>query len=1200
MVSTGEERDLPVSTDEGTRFKTARFAVNLNLPPADASLLEDAQKAIRSEHRDSARWKRLCCRKVTKSPDAEAGTVFELQVGHAVELDWTWEGAVAFRPLSLTRFEGDSGDPDIDDSVVWAGELLEVDEASGRIFVATTDPKHPPRRGSFYVKPFEYLAVLNAVFNEPAFSLVRNRLPSRLAAAQGGVHPDACGVAAAGLDHLKHWWRKSWSILWGPPGTGKTYTTGQQVAGVLEDDPTERILVVSTTNRATDAAAVSVGRAALPRNVGLREGRLLRIGKGASLKRFEEEHLGDMLRGTETEYLAKIEELNKRLSQTIELEQKALIRKEIKAVREVMHDASKRSFLDEQMRVVISIAFKATTTLACDEVKDLLEQGHCPFTTIIIDEAGLLSRPAIAALSLLASRRVVLVGDSKQLAPISRISRILEPVQGKWLAKSGLSHLDQFDHEVDGVQVLVEQRRMHLEICEMVSAYQYNGLLATAEEVTMREYELPSVLEGHPRVIWCVLDEATDDIPAIRADRGAGNRSWVRKATIKVLDRLFSNLTLRKADGLFITPFKAQAKRVNQVFAANNMGSWMASTVHSQQGAEADIVIFDTVNAGSHAWPYDEWMRLVNVALSRARESIIVLASRAEMNEPYLRPLAQHLWPAVLRWGGSRWTWQEVQAEIGYAEPTDNKHEPWDSLGAQISRRKALRPVLSHEQERLIRLELDGKPRLVRGVAGSGKTVVLAHWLVQTVHRLEDPNARIWAVFANRSLQSQISDTIQTAWDRKEPFPWGRVGLHHVLEILVELLRSVWLSMKAYGFDYDGAAKAYLERVPIEEISPRCDALFIDEAQDMGPSTLKLLFALARQSDNADENSRAVHIFYDNAQNIYGRGTPTWSDLGLDLRGRSSVMKDSFRSTRPITELALNILYRLQPPDTNPDHKELVARGLIEPTRRNESAWWRVRFNQVDGPRIQFRRFMSLDEEFAAIAAYCRELITEQCVSPSDICLIYNGKNIKHRIEQQVAPALADLGVEVSVQTNKPFVRSKNTLLATTAQSFKGFDSEIVIIPAVDQFTARGKGVLANSLYVAMTRARSMLVLFSQQMKNADAQQLYEVIEGCLDCLEERPDVERDASPQDGFHEILDQIGHEHHRWLLELWRTHNIKQEPLTTKKGEIIVDPLISVYANEKYHVCFGKEPPSQRTLRRIEDFGIKLLEPGQNIEQ
>ena len=164
---------------------------------------------------------------------------------------------------------------------------------------------------------------------------------------------------------------------------------------------------------------------------------------------------------------------------------------------------------------------------------------------------------------------------------------------------------------------------------------------------------------------------------------------------------------------------------------------------------------------------------------------------------------------------------------------------------------------------------------------------------------------RIWAVFANRSLQSLIGESIESAWEQAtggKPFPWGRVELHHIKEILEVMLPDVGLNASHYGFDYDEAASAYLDERAASEITARCDALFIDEAQDMGPNTLKLLSAIVRQRHEDDENSRAVNIFYDNAQNIYGRGTPKWSELGLDMRGRSTVMKESFRSTKPITE----------------------------------------------------------------------------------------------------------------------------------------------------------------------------------------------------------------------------------------------------------------------------------------------------------
>ena len=1194
------------SEDAEADYNQARFRIELKFPETSHEHLDAARKAIRREYRDASKWKRLRCRKVREVSESESGTIFELEIGHCVEFDWTWEGAVAFRPLLLKEFEESQADlylhgsldPEVDDSIVWSGELLEVDEASGRIFIVVSNPEYPPRCGSFYVRPFEFLAFLDAVFNEPSFESIRQYLPARLSATTGGTHPAVAVPSEVGLEELRSWWNKSWSILWGPPGTGKTYTTGQQVARVLED-PTERILVVSTTNRATDTVAISIGRAARSLGLDLSTGQVLRIGKGASFKKYEEEALTALLKGTEIEYLAQIEVLAKELARTQESQAKAGLRLKIKEIREAMLDAAKRNFLDINVQVVVSTAFKASTFLNQCEIKDGLSEGNCPFTTIFIDEAGLMSRVAIAALSLLASRRVVLVGDSKQLAPISRISRILEPSQGNWLARSGLSHLDQIRKSIAGVHVLQEQRRMHAEVCEVVSRFQYDGFLTTAADVASRPFTLPELLKHQPRAIWYVLDEDAEDLPSIRAERGAGNRSWIRTATSKVLNKLFSDASLRVANGLFISPFKAQAKDIHSYFATNDMPSWSASTVHSQQGSEADIVIFDSVNAGSYGWAYDEWKRLVNVALSRSRESLIMLASRAEMEEPYLRPLLNQLAPKVARKRGNQLTWEEVPVKAAYRVPVVAESATEYLLGSQLEKRKELRPVLSNEQERLCGLELDGKPRLVRGVAGSGKTVVLAHWLMQTVQRLSDqPNVRIWAVFANRSLQSLIGDSIASAWEKatdSQSFPWDRVELHHIKEILEVMLPESGLSMQTFGFDYDQAAGAYLARTPTRMIAPRCDALFIDEAQDMGRNTLKLLSSIVRRADASDENSRSINIFYDNAQNIYGRSTPKWSELGLDMRGRSTVMKESFRSTRPITEFALNVLYRLQPPDTSPDHKELVARGLIERSSRNGPEWWNVRFNQIDGPKPEFHRYASLQQEFEAIGDYCRELICVQGVQPSDICLIYNGSNIPHWLEKSMMPRLRGTGVELSVQTNKPFERSGKMLLVTTSHSFKGYDSEVVIIPGVDHYKAQDKGVLANNLYVAMTRARSVLALFSQRMNDPNAKKLYQVIEDCLGHLEEAPEVDFEISPQDDIVEILEQIGSEHRKWLLDLWNKVKVVQEPLMTKAGEVIAEPLFRFRIGNQTYACFGVELPRKRVLQRLEDFGVKSIIAG-----
>ena len=53
------------------------------------------------------------------------------------------------------------------------------------------------------------------------------------------------------------------------------------------------------------------------------------------------------------------------------------------------------------------------------------------------------------------------------------------------------------------------------------------------------------------------------------------------------------------------------------------------------------------------------------------------------------------------------------------------------------------------------------------------------------------------------------------------------------------------------------------------------------------------------------------------------------------MRGRSTIMKESFRSTNPITEFAVNLLHRLSPSSLRQDQAELMSMGLIERTQRN-------------------------------------------------------------------------------------------------------------------------------------------------------------------------------------------------------------------------------------------------------------------------
>ena len=288
--------------------RVARHPVEFRWDNPGGDLLAEAAAAVRQEARAAASSVRLNCTGVSVIAERGVGVVFMVQVDRAIAFDWSWEGARASGQSSQTTLVGEDGEPS------WTGEIVEVDELGSRLFVAIEDGQPVPQTGCFTVRPFEFLAILDALFHGPEFGALRARLPARLRAAEGGVHPNVQAPREVGKAHLMDWWSHAWSILWGPPGAGKTWTSGQQLARVLAD-PTERVLVVSTTNRATDAIALSIGEAvaALPSaDVGVEQ--LVRAGQGADPSAFEDKGLDAMLASVDVKTLGRIALLKHQLT----------------------------------------------------------------------------------------------------------------------------------------------------------------------------------------------------------------------------------------------------------------------------------------------------------------------------------------------------------------------------------------------------------------------------------------------------------------------------------------------------------------------------------------------------------------------------------------------------------------------------------------------------------------------------------------------------------------------------------------------------------------------------------------------------------------------------------------------------------------------------------------------------------------------
>jgi superfamily I DNA and RNA helicase len=168
-------------------------------------------------------------------------------------------------------------------------------------------------------------------------------------------------------------------------------------------------------------------------------------------------------------------------------------------------------------------------------------------------------------------------------------------------------------------------------------------------------------------------------------------------------------------------------------------------------------------------------------------------------------------------------------------------------------------------------------PERVRGLAGSGKTVVLA--LKAAITHLRNPNANIVYTFYTKSLYQHIQRLITRfyrQYDDKDP-DWSKLKIVHAWgssantgiyyeaceRNQIPFLSFSQASNKDSVNPFDYACKEILAATKIETIY---DYIFIDEGQDFPESFIKLCLRLCT-------NGRIVWA-YDELQTIFQAKTP--------------------------------------------------------------------------------------------------------------------------------------------------------------------------------------------------------------------------------------------------------------------------------------------------------------------------------------
>lgn len=429
-------------------------------------------------------------------------------------------------------------------------------------------------------------------------------------------------------------------FIWGPPGTGKTTTLGHTVAALVRAG--QRVLLVAHTNVAVDQALISVARA-LADDPLMAPGVVVRAGAPATeAARRRPDLLAQALAARE---LAGAEQEMEALDQ---------MRREVVAMAADPHvdddqlpsltDLRRRSVdLRTRLRGVEERLIGSASVLAATSARAafdfrVLTQS---FDTVVIDEASMMGiAPAMVAAGL-GRQRVLLFGDFRQLPPV-----VLSDTD----ASRKMLHSDAFTTSgaraaVEGgghsplVALLDTQYRMSAPIAAAVNRTAYNGRLRTHRTDLG---DLSGPWAGHSVV---VIDTSPLDTPEVRPT-SSGGRAESRTNPVHAL--ICRAVAGRLAEGgqpvAIVTPYRGQMQLITAMCADLAALSPTVSTVHRLQGAEAPRVVIDLVDSGPGTSPSpltggddDLTLRLINVAMSRAQDRLVVVANLSRIESALVR-----------------------------------------------------------------------------------------------------------------------------------------------------------------------------------------------------------------------------------------------------------------------------------------------------------------------------------------------------------------------------------------------------------------------------------------------------------------------------------------------------------------------------------------------------------------------------------
>ncbi|PTD97699.1 3'-5' exonuclease [Pseudothauera lacus] len=362
--------------------------------------------------------------------------------------------------------------------------------------------------------------------------------------------------------------------------------------------------------------------------------------------------------------------------------------------------------------------------------------------------------------------------------------------------------------------------------------------------------------------------------------------------------------------------------------------------------------------------------------------------------------------------------------------------------------------IMDIQQEQLARSLGEGH-RVIHGVAGSGKTMILGYRCLYLAQTLQKP---ILVLCFNITLAARLRAFISAKGIG------AQVQVYHFHD---------WCSqqLKTYNVEPQPGDAPLFER-QVETVIHAADrglipraqygAVLIDEGHDMQADWLKLVVQMV------DPETNALLLLYDDAQSIYKKKAGlgfTLSSVGIQAQGRTTILRLNYRNTREILAFAYSFARQyLNPQATDEDHIPLV-----EP----EAAG-------ISGPPPVVKQLGSFDEELEYTVACIRKWRANK-VSMKDIAVLYatnaQGAKLSRRLQKEGIPHQW-LGTR---QHKMSYDSEADSMALMTIHSSKGLEFERVVMIGIGQMddSEEERAQSARIIYVGMTRARKYLVMAS-------------------------------------------------------------------------------------------------------------------------